>query len=275
MDQKRLGKNGPDVSTVGLGCMGLSGGYGPVDEAESIAVIHAAIDAGITYFDTGDFYAMGHNEMLLGRALKGRRDQVKIGVKFGALRGPDGAFIGFDSRPVAARAFLAYSLRRLDTDYIDLYQAARVDPSLPYEETIGGIADLITAGYVRHLGVSEVSAATLRKAQAVHTVAALQIEYSLMSRGIEDAILPAARELGISITAYGILSRGLIGGTFGRGDKAAGDTRGHYPRFSDENLKRNRTMVQALDKIAAKRNVTRRADRHRLGDGAGGPRSFR
>ena len=209
----QLGRNGPRVSQVGLGCMSMSDIYGPSDESESIATIHAAIDAGINLLDTGDFYGMGHNEMLIRRAIEGRRKDVFLCVKFGALRGPDGMFAGNDMRPVAVKNFLAYSLRRLGTDYIDLYQPCRVDARTPYEETIGAISDLVKAGYVRHIGVSEASAASIRKALAVHPIAALQIEYSLASRGIEADILPAVREMGISVTAYGVVSRGLLTGS--------------------------------------------------------------
>ena len=194
-----IGKNGGQIAAAGLGCMAMSGGYGRPDEAESIATIHAALDAGLSLIDTGDFYGMGHNEMLIGEALKGgRRERAFLSVKFGALRGPDGAWSGYDLRPAAVKNFLAYSLRRLKTDYIDLYQPARYDHMVPLEDTLGAIADLVQAGYVRHIGLSEVSARTLRRAASLHPIAALQIEYSLMSRGIENEILPAARELGHS-----------------------------------------------------------------------------
>ncbi|HXU19098.1 MAG TPA: aldo/keto reductase, partial [Verrucomicrobiae bacterium] len=207
MQVRRLGKNGPEVSAIGLGCMGMSGTYGAADETESIATIHAAIEAGVTLFDTGDFYGMGHNEMLLQKALAGRpRDRFLIGVKFDGMRGPNGAFIGLDARPVAVKNFLAYSLRRLGTDYVDLYQPARVDPSVPIEDTVGAISEMVKAGYVRHIGLSEASADTIRRANAIHPIAALQIEYSLVSRSVEAEILPALRELGISLVAYGVFS---------------------------------------------------------------------
>jgi len=207
----RLGRDGPVVSAFGLGCMGMSGGYGPADDTESIATIHAALEAGITMLDTGDFYGMGHNEMLLREALKGgKRERAFVAVKFGALRGPDLKFLGDDGRPQSAKNFLAYSLRRLGTDYVDLYQPARVDPTVPIEDTIGAVADMVKAGYVRYIGLSEASAKTVRRAQAVHPIAALQIEYSLFSRGIEHDTLPTLRELGIALVAYGVLSRGLI-----------------------------------------------------------------
>jgi aryl-alcohol dehydrogenase-like predicted oxidoreductase len=235
--------------------MGMSGIYGAADRAESIATIHAALDAGITLLDTGDFYGMGHNEMLLAEALRGvPRDSVFIQVKFGAQRGPDGAFLGHSMSPAAVKTALAYSLQRLGTDYVDLYQPCRLDRNVPIEDTIGAIADLVQAGYVRHIGVSEMGAVTIRRAHAVHPIAALQIEYSLMSRGIETAILPAARELGIAVTAYGVLSRGLIGQT-GR-DVGTADPRLRFPRFQPGNLPRNLAMVDALEAIAADRGVT-------------------
>ena len=253
MKMTHLGRDGPVVSQVGLGCMALSDIYGPPDESESIATIHAALDAGITMLDTSDFYSMGHNEMLIRRAIEGRRDKVFLCVKFGAMRGPDGAFAGNDMRPVAVKNFLAYSLRRLSTDYIDLYQPCRVDPRTPFEETIGAISDMVKAGYVRHIGVSEASAASIRKANAVHPIAALQIEYSLASRGIEEEILPAVRELGISVTAYGIVSRGLLTGSPITSPK---DFRKHFPRFQGENFEKNRSIVDALNAIAKSLNAT-------------------
>jgi len=213
MEQHHLGKTGPLVSAIGLGCMGMSGMYGPADRAESIATIHAAMDAGVTLLDTGDFYGMGHNEMLIGEALKGRdRDTALLSVKFGALRDPTGAFLGFDGRPAAVKTSIAYSLQRLGVDHIDIYRPARIDPNVPIEDTVGAIADGIKAGCVRHIGLSEVGADTIRRAAAVHPIVDLQIEYSLLSRDIEDKILPTCRALGIGITAYGVLSRGLISG---------------------------------------------------------------
>lgn len=233
--------------------MALSDIYGPSDETESIATIRAALDAGINMIDTGDFYSSGHNEMLVRRAIEGRRKDIFLCVKFGAQRGPDGAFIGNDMRPVAVKNFIAYSLRRLGTDYIDLYQPCRVDASTPYEETIGAISDLVRAGYVRYIGVSEASAASIRKANAVHPISALQIEYSLVSRGIEAEILPAVRELGISVTAYGVMSRGLLTGSPLTSPK---DFRRHFPRFQGENYEKNRAIVAALNAIAASKNAT-------------------
>ena len=253
METRTLGKKGPQVSAVGLGCMGMSGMYGPSDDAESVATIHAALDAGITLFDTGDFYGMGHNELLLGRALAGRRDKAFIQVKFGAQRGPDGSWLGFDARPAAVKTALAYTLKRLGTDYVDLYQPARLDPNVPIEDTVGAIRQLIKAGYVRHLGLSEMSAQTIRRAQAVHPVAQLQIEYSLMSRGIEQEILPAVRELGVSITAYGILSRGLLSGSVPKG---RGDFRTHAPRFQGANRERNAQLAAALAELAREKGAT-------------------
>jgi aryl-alcohol dehydrogenase-like predicted oxidoreductase len=253
MMSRRLGSTGPNVSIVGLGCMGMSGIYGPSDRAESIATIHAALAAGITLLDTGDFYGMGHNELLIRDALIGvPRDSVQISVKFGALRGPDGAWLGYDSRPAAVRNFLTYSLQRLGTDYIDIYRPARLDPGVPIEETVGAIADLIKAGYVRHVGLSEVGAATLRRAAAVHPIVDLQIEYSLISRGIEAQILPTCRELGIDITAYGVLSRGLISGHWDTGVVAGGkDIRPFNPRFQGANLAANLALVDKLRAVAA------------------------
>ncbi|EHN09679.1 Aldo-keto reductase [Patulibacter medicamentivorans] len=230
----------------------MSDFYGPADRAESIATIHAALDAGVTLLDTGDFYGMGHNELLLSEALRGRdRDGVQVSVKFGALRGPDGSWNGIDGRPEAIKAFAAYSLQRLGTDHIDVYRLARLDPDVPIEETIGAIAELVQAGYVRQIGLSEVGAETIRRAAAVHPISDLQIEYSLISRGIEREILPATRELGIAITAYGVLSRGLISGHWTpTRDLPAGDFRGFSPRFQDENLRRNLALVDALREVA-------------------------
>ena len=266
MRTRRLGRNGPEVSALGLGCMALSGTYGPADDAEGIATVHAALDAGITMLDTGDFYGMGHNELLLRQALAGgRRERVFLAVKFGAQRAPDGAFVGFDGRPASVKNFLSYSLRRLGTDHVDLYQPARVDPVVPIEDTVGAVAELVQAGYVRHLGLSEASAATIRRAHAVHPVAALQIEYSLLSRRVQDGILPTLRELGIALVAYGVLSRGLIGGAGERGERgqaaaagslSAGDTRRHFPRFQGKNLEHNLRLVEALRQVAAAKGVT-------------------
>jgi aryl-alcohol dehydrogenase-like predicted oxidoreductase len=252
---KRLGATGPTVSALGLGCMGMSGIYGPSDDEESVATILAAVEAGITLIDTGDFYGNGHNELLVSRALGDLdRDAVELSVKFGGLRDPAGGWSGFDARPGAVRNFLAYSLVRLGTDHIDVYRPARLDPAVPIEETIGAIAGMVEAGYVRHIGLSEVGSETIRRAHAVHPIVDLQIEYSVLSRGIEDDILQTCRELGIAITAYGVLSRGLIAGTGPTGDPS--DFRAHSPRFQGENLTRNLALVERLDPIAARHGIS-------------------
>jgi aryl-alcohol dehydrogenase-like predicted oxidoreductase len=232
--------------------------YGPADEAESIATIHAALDAGITLLDTGDFYGMGHNELLIAQALRDRvRDGVTISVKFGAQRGPDGQWLGFDARPAAVKTALAYTLERLQTDHVDVYRPARLDPDVPIEETVGAIAELVEAGYVRHIGLSEVGADTIRRAAAVHPIVDLQIEYSLISRGIEAEILPACRELGIAITAYGVLSRGLLSGHWSADRPLqANDFRAHSPRFQHGNVERNLALVDALRELADERGAT-------------------
>jgi aryl-alcohol dehydrogenase-like predicted oxidoreductase len=245
---RRLGRTGPEVFPIALGCMGMSGMYGPADEPESLATIHAAIDAGVTLLDTGDFYGMGHNEMLLSQALRFFREQVLISVKFGAQRGPDGAWLGYDARPAAVKTALAYSLKRLGVDHIDIYRPARLDPNVPIEDTIGAIAEMIRAGYVRYVGLSEVGPETIRRAAAVHPIVDLQIEYSLISRSPESKIFPVLDELGIAVTAYGVLSRGLLSGSSSTGP---GDIRAHFPRFSNENLARNRKLVERLAEIAA------------------------
>jgi len=256
MDARKLGKSGPLLSPIGLGIMGMSDFYGPADEAESIATIHAALEAGIMLFDTGDFYGSGHNELLLRKALEGgKRDRAFIQVKFGAQRDPAGGFIGFDARPSAVKNALAYTLKRLGTDHVDLYQPARLDPAVPIEETVGAIADMVRAGYVRHVGLSEVGAGTLRRAHAVHPIAGLQIEYSLMSRSLEAEILPAARELGIGVTAYGVLSRGLLGDTSAQ-TLSARDFRARAPRWQGENLQSNLRLVEALRALAREKHAT-------------------
>ena len=250
---RRLGSTGPSVFPLALGCMGMSGMYGPADEKTGVATIHAALESGVTLFDTGDFYGMGHNEMLLGRALQGRRDQALISVKFGALRGPDGSWLGFDGRPAAVRNFLAYSLKRLGVDHIDIYRPSRRDSSVPIEDTIGAIADLVGAGYVRAIGLSEVGPETIRRAHAVHPIADLQIEYSLVSRSPETRIFPVLAELGIGVTAYGVLSRGLLAGSTVSGP---GDYRAHFPRFTPDNLARNQQLVATLADLAAEKGVS-------------------
>jgi aryl-alcohol dehydrogenase-like predicted oxidoreductase len=257
MKHLSLGKTGPSVSALGLGCMGMSGMYGPSDRKESLATLEAAVDAGINLLDTGDFYGMGHNELLIGEALKTiGRDRVLLSVKFGALRDPAGAWVGIDTRPQALQNFLSYSLQRLGVEHIDIYRPARLDPQVPIEDTVGAIADLIKAGYVRHIGLSEIGADTLRRAAAVHPIRDLQIEYSLISRGIEARILPAARELGIGITAYGVLSRGLISGHWRKDSTAAGDFRAHSPRFQGANADANLALVEALRKVATAKGVS-------------------
>ncbi len=254
----KLGAQGPSVSRVGLGCMGMSGAYGPADEAESIATIRAAVERGVALIDTGDFYGMGHNEMLIRRAISELdRDRFLLSVKFGAMRAPDNTWVGYDARPEAVKTWLSYSLRRLGVDHIDIYRPARLDSQVPIEETVGAIAEMIDAGYVRYVGLSEVGTETLRRAAALHPVCDLQIEYSLVSRGIEDTILPTCRELGIGVTAYGVLSRGLIGGHLSPGQSfAPGDFRQHGPRFSAENLDRNLALLEPLQEIAERHSAS-------------------
>jgi aryl-alcohol dehydrogenase-like predicted oxidoreductase len=250
---RQLGSTGPSVFPLALGCMGMSGMYGQADEGESIATIHAALDHGITLFDTGDFYGMGHNEMLIGRALRDRRDKALLSVKFGGLRSPEGGWTGFDARPAAVKNFLAYSLTRLGVDHVDIYRPARLDPAVPIEETIGAIAEMVKAGYVRHIGLSEVGPETIRRAHAVHPIVDLQIEYSLISRGPEEQIFPVLAELGIGVTAYGVLSRGLLSGSAPVGP---GDFRAYLPRFKGENRERNERLVEALRALAAEKGIS-------------------
>jgi aryl-alcohol dehydrogenase-like predicted oxidoreductase len=258
MDTRQLGKTGPAVSEIGLGAMGMSALYGPSDRDESIATLHAALDRGITLIDTGDFYGMGHNELLIRDALRDRRrEEAVISVKFGAQRGPDGGWLGFDARPEAAKTFLAYTLQRLGTDYVDVYRPARLDPGVPIEDTVGAIGELVEAGYVRHVGLSEVGPDTIRRAHATHPISDLQIEYSLASRGIERDILPVLRELGIGVTAYAVLSRGLLSGHW-TPDRSmeSSDFREHSPRFQGDNLARNLALVEVLRTVAAELDVT-------------------
>ena len=252
IETRELGSTGLEVFPLGLGCMGMSGMYGAADENESIATIHAALDAGVTLLDTGDFYGAGHNEMLIGRALRDRRDKALLSVKFGALRSPDGAWGGVDTRPVAVKNFAAYSLKRLGVDYIDIYRPSRLDPNVPIEDTVGAIVDLIRAGYVRYIGLSEMGAATVRRAHAVHKISDLQIEYSLVSRNPETDIFPALEELGVGVTAYGVLSRGLLSGSK---PAAQGDFRAHLPRFSGENISQNEKLIDRLNQLAAERGL--------------------
>ncbi|MGA2792410.1 MAG: aldo/keto reductase [Roseiarcus sp.] len=257
MPQRQLGLNGPRVGALGLGCMGMSDAYGPADRGESLATINAAIDIGANLIDTGDFYGSGHNELLIAEALRERRrEDVVLSVKFGALREPSGGWVGYDARPAAVKNSLAYSLKRLRVDYIDIYRPSRLDPAVPIEETIGTIGEMVKAGYVRHIGLSEVGAATIRRAAAVHPIADLQIEYSLIVRGIEAAILPTCRELGIGLTAYGVLARGLISGHWSKERAGARDFRSMSSRFSGENLDHNLALVEALRMVAASRGVS-------------------
>lgn len=258
MDIRKLGTTGPVVSALGLGCMGMTSGmYGPADAAESRATLDAALDAGVTLLDTGDFYSSGANEALVGAALKGaKRDKAVLSVKFGALRDPAGGWTGVDNRPAALKNFLAYSLQRLGTDHIDVYRPARLDPNVPIEETIGALADLVKAGFIRHIGLSEVGSETLRRAAKIHPIVDLQIEYSLLSRGIEDGVLATCRELGIAITAYGVLSRGLIGGHWRAQDAKPGDFRFHSPRFQAGNVETNLALVEKLRTLAAAKGRT-------------------
>jgi aryl-alcohol dehydrogenase-like predicted oxidoreductase len=250
-----LGAAGPHVFPFALGCMGMGASsiYGAGDEAEGIATIHAALDRGVSLIDTGDFYSMGKNELLVGKALAGgRRDKALLSVKFGGLRGPDGAALGYDARPAATKNFLAHSLSRLGVDHVDIYRPARLDPAVPIEDTIGAIADMVKAGYVRYIGLSEVGVETIRRAAQVHPICDLQIEYSLLSRGPEATIFPALARLGIATTAYGVLSRGLLTDST---PGAAGDFRAHLPRFEGANGEKNRALAQALARLAADKGV--------------------
>ena len=250
---RRLGATGPLVFPLGLGCMGMSDFYGPADEAESIATIHEALDAGVALLDTGDYYAAGRNELLVGRALRDRRDKALVSVKFGALRGPDGSWLGMDARPAAVKSALAYTLTRLGLDHVDVYRPGRLDPNVPIEDTVGAIAELVKAGYVRAIGLSEVGPETIRRAHAVHSICDLQIEYSLVSRSPEARIFPVLAELGIAVTAYGVLSRGLLSGSR-PGSK--GDLRSHLPRFTSENRDRNERLAAALQRVASEKGAT-------------------
>jgi aryl-alcohol dehydrogenase-like predicted oxidoreductase len=249
-----LGSHGlTQVSALGLGCMGMSGMYGASDDALSISTIQAALDAGINLLDTGDFYGVGHNEALIGQALKGRREQALLSVKFGALRAPGGGWTGVDGRPAAVKNFLAYSLQRLGVDHIDIYRLARLDPNVPIEDTVGAMADMVKAGYIRHIGLSEMGVQTIERAHAVHPISDLQIEYSMISRGPEAAIFPTLKRLGIGVTAYGVLSRGLLSGSKPAGGQ---DFRAYLPRFSGDNLAANEKLVTALQQVATSVQAT-------------------
>lgn len=248
----RLGKTGPEVFPIGLGCMGMSGSYGASDEAESLATLRRAVERGVTLIDTGDFYGMGHNEMLIRRGIEGMRHRVQLSVKFGAMRGPDGSWGGVDARPAAVKNFAAYSLKRLGVEAIDVYRPARLDPAVPIEETVGAIADLVKAGYVRHIGLSEVGVETVRRAVAVHPVVDLQIEYSIATRGPERAIFPALGELGLSATLYGVFSRGLLTGS----KVGPNDARRFFPRFASDNALQNATVADRLRTFGKERGLS-------------------
>ncbi|WP_017973195.1 aldo/keto reductase [Actinopolyspora halophila] len=254
MTQRPLGTTGPDVFPLGLGLMGMSDFYGPADTAESHATIDAAIEAGMDLLDTGDFYGSGHNELLLREALRRHdRDRLRLSVKFGAMRDPHGDFVGFDGSPAGVKNSLAQTLQRLGTDHVDIYRPARLDPRVPIEETVGAISEMVEAGHVRHIGLSEVGADTIRRAAAVHPIVDLQIEYSLLSRGIEAEILPTCRELGIGVTAYGVLSRGLLSGRWDRNQ--SDDPRSRFPRFQGENLDHNLGLVEQLRSVAEEKGA--------------------
>jgi pyridoxine 4-dehydrogenase len=255
--KRTLGKYGPTVSSIGLGAMGMSDLYGKADRAESVATIRAALDAGINLIDTGDFYGSGHNELLIREALDGRsRENVVLSVKFGERRDPAGGWSGSDNSPAALKNYLAQSLQRLGSEYIDIYRPARLDPNVPIEDTVGAMAEMVKAGYVRYIGLSEVSAQTIRKAHDIHPISDLQIEYSLISRGIEKDTLPTLRELGIGLTAYGVLSRGLISGHWSKAREGDGDFRSINPRFQGENLNKNLQLVEKLREKARAKGVT-------------------
>ncbi|EKX56106.1 Aldo-keto reductase [Rhodobacter sp. AKP1] len=253
MTRRRLGQGGPDVSTLGLGCMGMSEFYGKTDRKAAIDTIHAALEAGVVLLDTRDFYGMGDNEMLLSEALRGKRDQVFLQVKFGAQRAPDGTFIGADARPNAMKTALSYSLRRLGTDHIDLYMAPCL-PDVAIEETVGAMGEMLDQGYIRHIGLMNVDAEALKRAHDTRRVAAVQQEYSLTSRDVEQDVLPLCRALGVGLTAYGVLGRGLLTGSTGRGE---GDLRSAlYRRFQGENLTRNQRLARALAEVAETEGIT-------------------
>jgi aryl-alcohol dehydrogenase-like predicted oxidoreductase len=257
MQTRILGRDGLTVSGVGLGCMGMSEFYGSRDDSESIATIHRAIDLGVTFFDTADMYGVGHNEELLGRAIKGKRDGLVIATKFGNVRGPNGERLGISGKPDYVKAACDASLKRLGIDVIDLYYQHRVDPETPIEDTVGAMADLVKAGKVRHLGLSEAAPATIRRAHSVHKITALQTEYSLWSRDPEAEIFPTLRELGIGFVPYSPLGRGFLTGRFSAPtDFEAGDFRTMSPRFSGDNFDRNRALLATLEAMAKDKGVT-------------------
>jgi aryl-alcohol dehydrogenase-like predicted oxidoreductase len=255
--RRRLGRGGPEVSAIGLGCMGMSEFYGAGDEAESIATIHEAIERGVDFLDTADAYGMGRNEELVGRAVADRREQVFLATKFALVRGEDGSFKGVCGRPDYVRSACEASLKRLGVEIIDLYYQHRVDPDVAIEETVGAMAELVTAGKVRFLGLSEAGPATLRRAHAVHPIAALQTEYSLWSRDSEAEILPAVRELGIAFVAYSPLGRGFLTGQFrSPADFPDDDYRRFHPRFTGENFEKNIALVREIEAMAAEKGCT-------------------
>ncbi len=248
---RKLGLHGPEVSSIALGCEALSRHASPEGDAESIATIHKALEGGVNLLDTADFYGGGRNELLIGKAIHDRRDAAVLSVKFGGLRSPDGRFVGLDARPAAVKNFVTYSLVRLGVDYIDIYRPARLDPTVPIEDTVGAIGDLVKAGYVRYVGLSEVGPDTIRRAHATHPISDLQIEYSLMSRGPEDEIFPLLRELEIGVTAYGVLSHGLLSGSARKAPERA-----HLPRLQGDNFEHNLQLVSSLSEIAKGKAVT-------------------
>ena len=257
MQTRQLGKQGLKASMLGLGCMGMSEFYGPLDDAESVAAIHRAVALGITFFDTADMYGPFTNERLVGRALRDRRAQVVIATKFGNVRGEDGAFLGLNGSPDYVRASCDASLQRLGVDHIDLYYQHRVDPKVEIEETVGAMSELVRAGKVRYLGLSEASAATIRRAYAVHPITALQSEYSLFTRDVEPEVLPACRALGIGFVPYSPLGRGFLTGRFqSLSDLAEDDRRRMFPRFQDGNFERNLQIVRRLESVAARKQCT-------------------
>ena len=258
METRRLGSRGPEVSAVGLGCMGMSEFYGAIDEDEAVATIHRALELGVTLIDTADIYGPFTNERLVGRAIAGRRDAVVLATKFGNVRREDGSWAGIDGRPEYVHSACDASLKRLGVEHIDLYYQHRVDKKVPIEETVGAMAELVGAGKVRHLGLSEASPETIRRAHAVHPITALQTEYSLWSRDPEERLLPTVRELGIGFVAYAPLGRGFLSGRFRSPDDVGdeGDFRSRHPRFQGDNFRRNRELVERLEALAAEKGVT-------------------